>query len=439
MGLFFGTDGLRGVVNKELTFDVAYKCGNALPALTPAPLVLIGRDTRVSGDYLTVAVAGGVMNGGGRVIDLGVIPTSAVAYLTRELNADFGVVISASHNPKEYNGIKVFDKNGYKLSDSAEENIERTFITSRVCTYDKLGTFVSDHKLIKKYEDFLVSTSERSLEGLTVVLDGANGAACRVAPAVFRRLGANVIATNCFDDGMKINENCGALYPETLVKRMKRYKADVGFAFDGDADRLITVSADGHIIDGDMVIYMLAKHMKERGTLKKNTVVGTSHTNMGIEAALADAEIKLHRTDIGDKYVLAKLAQDGLSLGGEQSGHIILKDIHSTGDGILSAIAVANMMVESGKGLDELFDAKLYPQTNINVVVHDKLKVMNSEHLMSECARVQNALSGVGRVMVRASGTEPKIRVMVESPNSNLNKKFADEVVALVKKIDEEI
>ncbi len=439
MGLFFGTDGLRGIVNKELTFDVAYKCGNALPALVDSPLVLVGRDTRVSGSYLTVAVAGGVMSGGGRVIDLGVVPTSAVAYLTKALGADFGVVISASHNPKEYNGIKIFDKNGYKLSESEEEKIERTFITSRVCTYDKIGSFESDHKLVKKYEDFLASVSERSLEGLTVVLDGANGAACRVAPAVFRRLGANVIASNCFDDGMRINESCGALYPETLVKRMKRYKADVGFAFDGDADRLIAVSGCGRIIDGDMIIYMLAKHMQARGTLKQNTVVGTSHTNMGIEAALAKAGIKLHRTDIGDKYVLARLVQDELSLGGEQSGHIILKDVHSTGDGILTAIAVANMMTESGCGLDELFDATLYPQTNINITVKDKLKIMNSEHLMAECARVQNALSGVGRIMVRASGTEPKIRVMVESPDGEANEKLADEVVSLVRKIDENI
>ncbi|MBQ7387143.1 MAG: phosphoglucosamine mutase [Clostridia bacterium] len=439
MGIFFGTDGLRGVVNEELTFEVAYKCGNALPALIDSPFVLIGRDTRVSGEYLTVAVAGGVMSGGGRVIDLGIVPTSAVAYLTRALGADFGVVISASHNPKEYNGIKVFDRNGYKLSDDEEERIERTFITSRVRSYDKIGSFKSDHKLVKKYEDFLTGASERTLSGLTVVLDGANGAACRVAPAVFRSLGANVIATNCFDDGMRINERCGALYPETLVKRMKRYKADVGFAFDGDADRLIAVSADGRIIDGDMIIYMLAKHMKARGVLNENTVVGTSHTNMGIEAALSDAGIKLIRTDIGDKYVLARLVQDGLSLGGEQSGHIILKDIHSTGDGILCAIAVANMMAESGKGLDELFDAHLYPQTNINITVKDKLKIMNSEHLMSECARVQNALSGIGRVMVRASGTEPKIRVMVESADRELNTKFADEVAALVRKIDGDI
>lgn len=439
MGLFFGTDGLRGIVNEDLSYEIAYKCGNALSILKDSPLVVIGRDTRVSGEYLTVAVAGGVMSGGGRVIDLGVVPTAGVAYLTRALGADYGVVISASHNPKEYNGIKVFDKNGYKLSEREEERIERTFIRNKVNPFPSLGSFTSDSRLVKKYEDFLVSSSENSLKGLCVVLDGANGAACRVAPAVFRRLGAQVVATNCFDDGMKINDSCGALYPQTLVKRMKRYNADVGFAFDGDSDRLIAVDKSGKIIDGDMIIYMLAKFMRDRGALKNNTVVGTSHTNMGIEAALAREGIKLIRTDIGDKYVLARLVEDGLSLGGEQSGHIILKDIHSTGDGILSAIAVSNMIVASGKTLCELFDAELYPQVNINIVVEDKLKVMNSERLARESAAIQNALADCGRVMVRASGTEPKIRVMVESPDEQLNRKYAEQLTSVVKSVDSEI
>ena len=425
MGIFFGTDGLRGIVNEELTFDVAYKCGNALPALKESPLVLIGRDTRVSGEYLTVALAGGVMSGGGRVIDVGVAPTSAVAYLTRAIGADFGAVISASHNPKEYNGIKIFDKNGYKLSDSEEERIERTFITSRVCSYDKVGSFKTDHKLIKKYEDFLVGASERPLNGLTVILDGANGAACRSAPAVFKRLGARVIATGCFCDGMRINEGCGALYPQTLAKRIKRSGADVGFAFDGDADRVMAVSADGKIIDGDMIIYILARYMKSKGTLNKNHVVGTSHTNMGIEKALSEQGIGLVRTDIGDKYVLARLIEDGLSLGGEQSGHVILKDVHSTGDGILCAIALSGVMIASGLGLAELFDARLYPQANINVKVKDKLKIMNSERLSDACAMIRGALGPDGRVMVRASGTEPKIRIMVESESVADNERYA--------------
>lgn len=438
MGLFFGTDGLRGVVNEDLSYDIAYKCGNALSTIKKEPVVLVGRDTRVSGEYLTVALAGGVMSGGGHVIDLGVIPTAGVAYLTREMGADFGVVISASHNPKEYNGIKVFDERGYKLSERDEERIERCFIHPKVNSFPAVGSFRSDHNLIKKYEKFLESSACGSLKGLTVVLDGANGAACRVAPAVFRSLGASVVAACCSDDGMKINEGCGALYPENLVARMKRYKADIGFAFDGDADRLIAVDKNGRIVDGDMIIYMLANYFKAQGRLTGDTVVGTSHTNMGIEAALKQKGIKLIRTDIGDKYVLAKLIEEGLSLGGEQSGHIILKDLHSTGDGILSAIAVANMIIDRGVGLSELFDATLYPQVNKNIIVGDKLKIMNSQLLTHEITAIQSLLGDEGRVMVRASGTEPKIRVMVESKCGERNKEYADRLIEIVKQINEE-
>ena len=439
MGLYFGTDGLRGVVGTELSFDVAYKCGNALSSLKNSPTVVIGRDTRVSGEYLTLAVASGVLSGGGHVIDLGVLPTAGVAYLTKKLGAAYGVVISASHNPKEYNGIKVFDENGYKLGDKEEERIERCFIRNKINDFPHIGRFKVEQNAYKKYEDFLVSSSAHSLEGLTIVLDGANGAACRIAPAVFRKLGASVVASNCSDDGMKINENCGALYPQTLARRMKRYKADVGFAFDGDSDRLMAVSADGRVIDGDMILYMLAKHFKAKGKLNLDTVVGTSHTNMAIEHALNRVGINFLRTDIGDKYVLAKLVEKGLSLGGEQSGHIILKDLHSTGDGILTAIAVADMMVESGKSLSELFDVELYPQVNINLPVSDKLKIMNSQILSHEITHLQGLLGEKGRIMVRASGTEPKIRIMVESEDKALNQEYAEILVSAVKKADEKI
>ena len=437
MGIYFGTDGLRGIVNEDLSFDIAYKCGNALASIAEAPTVIVGRDTRVSGEYLTLGLAGGVMSGGGSVIDLGVIPTAGVAYLTRELGADFGVVISASHNPREYNGIKIFNSEGYKLSDKDEERIERCFIHHKVNDFPKIGRFKCEDNLYKKYESFLAGTSEGSLEGLSVVLDSANGAASRIAPAVFRRLGASVVASSSSLDGMRINEGCGALHPETLAARVARYKADIGFAFDGDADRIMAVSASGRIFDGDMIIYMLAKYFKSRGILREDTVVGTSHTNMGIERALDNLGIKLIRTDIGDKYVLMKLVERGLSLGGEQSGHIILKDLHTTGDGILTAIAVANMVRATGKTLDELFDARLYPQTNINVTVGDKFKIMNSLELSREVTRIQNELSGAGRVMVRASGTEPKIRVMVESECENDNLRYAKQLVSEIKDIDE--
>lgn len=438
MGLFFGTDGLRGKVNEDLTFDVAYKIGNALSILKSRPTIIIGGDTRISRSYLALGVASGAMSGGANVIDAGVVPTAGVAYLTRVTGADYGVVISASHNSGEYNGIKVFDSNGYKLSDKEEERIERCFIHEKTNDFPDIGRYEQDYNLIKAYRKFLVGCSEHSLKGMTIVLDCAFGAAHRIAPDVFRRLGAKVIASSCVDDGLKINRNCGALYPESLVKKVFRYNADAGFAFDGDSDRLIAVDEKGNIIDGDMIICGLAKYMKKCGTLKMNTVVGTSHTNMAIEEELRNNGIDLIRTDIGDKYVLMKLNERGLSLGGEQSGHIILKDLATTGDGILSAIVVANTAINEGKKLSELFGVALYPQVNRNVVVDDKFRIMNNERLGRAVAACNAELEGKGRLMLRASGTEPKIRVMVESKDRELNERLASSIVGLIKQISAE-
>ncbi len=438
MGIFFGTDGLRGKVNEDLTFNIGYKIGNALSILKNKPTVLIGSDTRISNTYLTLAVASGAMSGGARVIDAGVVPTAGVAYLTKHVKADYGVVISASHNSGEYNGIKVFNSDGYKLGDKEEERIERCFIHEKTNDFPDIGTFEQDFNLVKIYKDFLVKSSKNSLKGKTIVLDCAYGAAHRIAPDVFRKLGANVVAANSTLDGLKINKNCGALYPENLIRRMERYKADMGFAFDGDSDRLIAVDEKGNIIDGDMLICALAKYLKRRGMLKGDTVVGTSHTNMAIEEELKKDGIGLIRTDIGDKYVLAKLLEKGLSLGGEQSGHIILKDIGTTGDGILSAIAVANMVIEENKTLSEAALIELYPQVNKNVVVDDKFRIMNNEELGQEIAKYNAELAGRGRLMLRASGTEPKIRVMVETKDKALNEKIANAIVATVKRVNEE-
>lgn len=438
MGLFFGTDGLRGKVNEDLTFDVGYKIGNALSILKNKPTILIGSDTRISNTYLSLSVASGAMSGGARVIDVGIVPTAGVAYLTKRIKADYGVVISASHNSGEYNGIKVFNSEGYKLGDKEEERIERCFIHEKTNDFPDIGTYEQDFNLVKLYKNFLSSSSSCSLKGKTVVLDCAYGAAHRIAPDVFRKLGASVIAANCTLDGLKINKNCGALYPENLVKRVFRYKADMGFAFDGDSDRLIAVDEKGHIIDGDMIIYALAKYLKSQGKLKKDTVVGTSHTNMAIEEGLKKEGIGLIRTDIGDKYVLAKLIENNLSLGGEQSGHIILKDVATTGDGILSAIAVANMIISENKTLSETAFVELYPQVNKNIIVSDKFRIMNNEELGQDVAKYNAELSGKGRLMLRASGTEPKIRIMVESKDRDLNEKIANSIATIVKRIDAE-
>ena len=439
MGLFFGTDGLRGKVNEDLSFNIAYKIGNALSILKERPRILIGADTRISNSYLTVAVAGGAMSGGASVVDAGVVPTAGIAYLTKELNFDYGVVISASHNSGEYNGIKIFNSEGYKLGDKEEERIERCFIREKVNAYPYIGTFEQDLNLIKLYRDFLISLSQNSLKGLTVVLDGAHGASHRVAPEVFRKLGATVIASNCTNEGTKINENCGALYPENLNKKIKRYKADIGFAFDGDADRLIAVDENGKVIDGDKIIFGLAKYYKKLGKLNKNAVVGTSHTNMAIEKGLEKEGISLIRADIGDKYVLAKLLEKDLSLGGEQSGHVILKDIATTGDGIITAIAVANMIINEKTTASKALQVELYPQVNKNVIVEDKFRIMNSEELSKVVAGYNAELSGKGRMMIRASGTEPKVRVMVESQDKGLNERIAKETVDLINKINNEV
>lgn len=439
MGLFFGTDGLRGKVNEDLTFDVAYKVGNALSILKNKPKILIGSDTRISNSYLTLGVASGAMSGGAQVIDAGIVPTAGVAYLTKKINADYGVVISASHNSGEYNGIKVFNSEGYKLGDKEEERIERCFIHEKTNDFPNIGTYVQDFTLIKQYRKFLIDSSANKLTGKTIVLDCAYGAAHRVAPDVFRKLGANVIAANAVLDGLNINNGCGALYPENLVRRVFRYKADMGFAFDGDSDRLIAVDEKGRIIDGDMILCGLAKYLKKKGKLNDNTVVGTSHTNMAIEDELKKDGIGLIRTDIGDKYVLAKLLEKRLSIGGEQSGHIILKDVATTGDGILTAIAVANMVINENRTMSEILDFELYPQTNKNVIVSDKFRIMNNEELLKEILKYNKELEGKGRLMIRASGTEPKVRIMVESKDSAENDKIAASMVAMIKRIDEEV
>lgn len=438
MGLFFGTDGLRGKVNEDLTFDVAYKVGNALSVLKPNPTILIGCDSRISNSYLTCAVSSGAMSGGATVIDVGIIPTAGIAYLTRKINADYGIVISASHNSAEYNGIKIFNKDGYKLGDKEEEKIERLFIHNKTNNFPNIGKYRQDFSLVKKYRDYLVGVSQFSLANKTIVLDCAHGASIKIAPDVFRRLGARVFASNSSENGLKINKSCGALHPENLARKVKKYKADMGFAFDGDADRLIACTEKGDIIDGDMIIYALSKYLRAKGKLNDDTVVGTSHTNMGIERGLKEQGISLIRTDIGDKYVLAKMNEKNLSLGGEQSGHVILKEYATTGDGILSAIVLSNLLASENKSFSSVIDVKLYPQENVNVIVGDKFRIINNEEISKALQKFNSKLKSKGRVMIRASGTEPKIRIMVEGEHEQLNKKIAENIVELVNKIDQE-
>ena len=432
MGNFFGTDGIRGIFGQTLTTNIAKMAGNALAQVKHRPKIVIGSDTRTSSDILKCALAEGVMLGGGDVIDVGIVPTACISYLTCEFCFDYGVMISASHNPPMYNGIKIFKSNGQKMTDEEENNLESYF--SNFYETSPYGNY-RQKNLSKKYINFLLENAEFNLSGYKICLDCSNGASYKIAPKVFKKLSATVFCTGCKNDGKKINENCGSLHIENLQKLVKRKQADFGFAFDGDADRLIAVDGNGNIFDGDQILYILAKKMKNEGSLYANTVVGTSHTNSGIMSALNKNKINLIRTDIGDKYVIDAMQKMNLSLGGEQSGHIILRDKINTGDGILTAINLTNAICKEKASLSTLFDAQLLPQANLNIVVKDKMKVMNNEELRELISNISCTIQPAGRVLVRASGTENKIRIMVEYTSLAKAKKYAKEIKTLVLKI----
>lgn len=432
--MYFGTDGIRGIANLDLTCPLALSVGNALASLKKNCRVLIGMDTRVSGDMLLHAVATGVMQGGGDVLDVGVMPTAGIAYLTRFYKADYGVVISASHNPAEYNGIKVFDADGYKLGDKRERDLELRMANPHIVRSIATGKYMFMHDSAADYVKFLLSNIE-GLKGLRVLVDCSNGAAGRVAKTVFEQAGASVVAINTSAAGIDINENVGALYASNLALKVKDGGFDVGFAYDGDADRLIAVDENGNVVDGDHLLYILACEAQRRGHLETGSVVGTHHTNMGVQEALENKGIKLVRADIGDKYVLEQMLKDGSPLGAEQSGHIILGRHTTTGDGILASLVVAQIIADSGKTLSQLDEAKGYAQVNINVPVSDKLRIINSEAVTNEVGKVYEELAGQGRVLLRASGTEPKIRIMVECKSESKAKTLAKRLESVLKSL----
>lgn len=434
MGIYFGTDGIRGIVNNDLTEQIAEMVGNALARKKKKAKILIGRDTRVSGSFLLVAIATGALKGGADVVDVGVLPTPAISFLVKNKKFDYGVVVSASHNPKEYNGIKIFNSEGKKLSEKEESELERFFACPQTYSSLKVGSFKSSPNLKNAYINYLKSISQ-NLNGLKVVLDCSNGASYFTAPKIFKSLGADVVKTACSNNGKKINENCGSTHIENLKNKVLKERADVGFAFDGDADRIIAVDEKGDVFDGDKILYILAVQLHEKGLLNGATVVGTSHTNAGLLIALNKKKINLIRTDIGDKYVIDAMEKMNLSLGGEQSGHIIIKPFLPTGDGVLSALQIAGIMKTKNKSLSELFDAKLLPQINKNIVVEDKLKVLNNEKLSQSVLQISNEIAPVGRILVRASGTEPKIRVMIEHPDEEKAKRYVVELEKIIKQI----
>lgn len=438
MGVFFGTDGLRGKFNDDLSFSVIYNLGNALGSEVFGAKILIGRDTRRTGELITLAFSCGAMNAGANITDIGVCPTAGISYLTQSHRFDFGVVISASHNPAEFNGIKIFDKTGKKIGDRWEEKLEKKFLKQVSTSFDMVGSYKQDYKLVNDYSNYLKNLFDFSMQGKKIVLDTANGASFKIAKTVFLSKKASLIMLSDKPDGININKNCGALHVEELRESVIKNRADMGFAFDGDSDRLIAVDEEGKVITGDELVYLFAKFYKQTGRLTTPVVVGTRHTNMGVETALLKNGISLLRTEIGDKYVSAKLIEKDLLIGGEQSGHIIVRDLLSTGDGILNALLVSFIVSKTGEKLSKLVDVDLYIQENVNVEVKDKLQVINSARLAEVTEKIERELDGKGRIMIRVSGTEPYIRIMVESQDRALSKQKAKEVAEIVRQIDAE-
>ncbi|WP_202081287.1 phosphoglucosamine mutase [Caldalkalibacillus salinus] len=427
MGKYFGTDGVRGVANLELTPELAFKIGrcggHVLTKEAQDPKVLIGRDTRVSGQMLEGALIAGLLSVGIEVMRLGVISTPGVAYLTKALGAHAGVMISASHNPVADNGIKFFGPDGFKLLDEKEEEIEQLLDANEDTlprpTGEAIG-YVSDYfEGGQKYISYLKSTVKNDFEGLHIVLDCAHGAASSLAPQLFGDLGAQITTIGSNPNGFNINEGVGSTHIEALQETVKEKGADLGLAFDGDADRLIAVDEHGEVVDGDQIMYVCALALKEKGNLQQNTVVATVMSNLGFYKALEAKGINVETTKVGDRYVMEKMREEGYTMGGEQSGHIIFLDCNTTGDGMLSALQLVNVVKESGQSLSNLVqDLTIYPQTMVNVRVTDKYRVMENTAVQAQIEKVEKEMDGKGRVLVRASGTEPLVRVMAEAEDA---------------------
>ncbi len=451
MRKLFGTDGVRGVANRELTSDLAFKLGQAAAyvlagELEHKPRIMVGTDTRISCDMLECALNAGLCSVGADVISLGVIPTPGVAYLTSKQKADAGVVISASHNSFEFNGIKFFDSEGYKLPDELEAKIEE-FVFSDVKLPHKTGINIG--RIIKKneynmdYISFLTAHSEADLSGMKILLDCANGAAFRSAPIVFTRLGAEITVINASPDGININEGCGSTHIGVLSDLISEGDYDIGFAYDGDADRVIAVAEDGSIIDGDRMLAVLALDMKNKGVLSDNTLVVTVMSNMGLDGLARENGISIVKSKVGDRYVIEEMRKNGYSLGGEQSGHVIIMDCNTTGDGILTSIKIAGIIAKSEKTSQEIFGVmEEYPQVMVNAAVNNKnkLKILDDDTVKTMISGIENDFNGDGRLLIRPSGTEPVVRVMMEGRDYEYIKVKAKEMAELIeKKFGEEV
>ncbi len=446
MGRLFGTDGVRGVANKDLTNELAMQIGSAAAtvllkeAKSKKPTVIIGKDTRASGDMLEAALTAGLCSVGCNVLSVGVVPTPAIAYLVGEYECEAGIMISASHNPCEYNGIKIFQKTGYKLDDSIEDEIESIILDSSKSPDLKIGGDVGNRlyskTAVKDYINHVVSTAATRFDGLKIALDCANGSASVCAKEIFTALGAKCYMLSDTPDGTNINDDCGSTHPKELMRFVKDAGLDLGLAFDGDADRMLAVDENGELVDGDKVIAICAKNMKEEGRLAKDTAVVTVMSNMGFFKFCEDNGIKCAKTAVGDRYVLEKMLKDGYNIGGEQSGHVIFLDYATTGDGELSGVQLVQTVVKSGKKLSELAKImSVYPQVLINVKVsaEGKQKYNNDEYIIAATQKAEMELMGDGRVLVRVSGTEPLVRVMLEGKDIEHITRLGNEIAQVVK------
>ena len=420
----FGTDGIRGVAGEypldpQTVFAFGVALGEDAAAAARDPEILIGADTRESGPWIAELVAGGILSRGGRVRYAGVITTPGVAFLTRTGRFVAGVMISASHNPYQDNGLKVFGRSGFKLPDAEEHTIEQNIFRLRdQGIAPKPAPLPVDEGLDRQYLEYLAATVATRFEGLRLVIDCGNGAACRLAPELFRRLGASVAVLSGEPNGRNINLNCGALHLESLGQAVVAQGADAGVAFDGDADRAIFVARSGKIVDGDAVLLASARALKSAGRLTGDIVVATVMSNLGLEKALERESIRLIRTPVGDKYVLEEMVRLDAALGGEQSGHVIFRQYATTGDGLLTAVRVFEIASQARTGLDELTaDLRVYPQKLVNVRIREKKALADLPAVAQEIRRAEQELAGSGRVLVRFSGTEPLARVMVEGPD----------------------
>ena len=433
----FGTDGVRGLANRDLTAELALDLAVAAAHILGEsgefkghrPKAIVGQDSRASGEFLEAAVVAGLASAGVDVYKVGVLPTPAIAHLVGESGADLGVMISASHNPAPDNGIKFFSRGGGKLDDKLEAAIEARLNEHwERPTGKDVGRVISDESAAERYAYHLLSSLKTPLRGLKVVVDCANGASSEIAPEVYARAGAEVIAISNKPNGWNINENCGSTHLENLIDAVKREKADIGIAHDGDADRALAIDASGNVIDGDFIMAILATHWKV------STVVGTVMSNLGFVKALNELGIKVEKTQVGDRYVLENMLANGHKLGGEQSGHIILKEFANTGDGVLTALHLMQVMAETGKSLEALAQVMVrFPQVLVNVKDVDKSKLNSSPAIARAISDHENALGDSGRILVRSSGTEALVRVMVEAESVDSATKIANEIAELVR------